>query len=99
MTNPEAAPRTPEFDLADRCRKARTVADLSQQELADRTGISVRTITRYEKRATSNPSKLVLRQWAFACGVDYDWLRTGLIASGPEGLSDQDESPSACKAA
>lgn len=77
MTNAEVTPQTPEFDLADRCMKARRVAGLSQQELAERTGISTRTITRYENGEVGRASKLVLRPWAFACGVSYEWLLTG----------------------
>jgi transcriptional regulator with XRE-family HTH domain len=81
----------PEFDFADRCIKARKVGGYARQlDLAEATGISVRTISRYEHGIAAKPSKLVLKQWALACGVSYEWLATGspFIARGSSTRSD-----------
>lgn len=67
----------PEFTIHDRCQKARDWAELEQEELADRIDVSRATVSNYETGATTHLKKLVLRQWALACGVDYDWLMTG----------------------
>lgn len=66
----------PPFTVSDRCRKAREIAGLEQQELADRIEVSRGTISNYETAAVA-PRRIVLRAWAFACGVDFDWLAFG----------------------
>jgi transcriptional regulator with XRE-family HTH domain len=73
----------PEFDAADRCRKAREHAELTQEELADRIEVARSTVSAYESGATLRPRRIVLRQWALACGVDPEWL----IAGGATGRS------------
>jgi transcriptional regulator with XRE-family HTH domain len=63
----------PEWTLADRLRKARESAGLSQQEMADHLGLSRVTVGTYENGAT--PKLAVLRVWAMRTGVPLDWLR------------------------
>jgi transcriptional regulator with XRE-family HTH domain len=62
----------PSWSLADRLRKAREHAGLSQEELAEATGISRRTVSAYEQgHAVKIP---FLIAWALACNVDLAWL-------------------------
>lgn len=62
----------PSWSLADRLRKAREHAGLSQEELAEATGISRRTVSAYEQ---GHPVKIpFLIAWAMACNVDMAWL-------------------------
>ena len=79
MTTPRHEPRTvPVFTIHDRLRKAREVAGLEQGELADRIDVARTTIGNYERGDISKPKRLVVRQWALACGVDFEWLWTGI---------------------
>lgn len=70
---PAPPPAVPEWTLADRLRKARELAGYSQAELATVTGISQRSIIRYE-RGQAGPRKPELLAWAAACHVEYVWL-------------------------
>lgn len=67
----------PQFDMSDRLRKALRVADLSVQDMADTLECSRNTIGNYLSGRT-HPNVPTLRQWAFRCGVDYEWLRYGI---------------------
>lgn len=42
----------PEWTLADRLRKAREMAELDQAQMADRIGVSRRSVINYEKANT-----------------------------------------------
>lgn len=66
----------PAWDQSDRLRKAREVAGLSQSELAERMGISRRTISRNESGdfTLRRPQMIA---WAMATGVSLEWLETG----------------------
>lgn len=66
----------PRFTMADRLRKAREFAGMTQDELADAIGISRRTVTTYEHGGT-RPSRVIIRGWALATGVPVDWLTSG----------------------
>lgn len=68
----------PQWTAADRLRKARIAAGLSQNELADRIGCGINTISNYETGATTNVRRMVMRQWALATGVPEAWLRDGI---------------------
>lgn len=61
------------FRQADRLRAAREHAGLSQADLASLTGISIRSITRYESGAT-RPRRPQLAAWAAATGFALQWL-------------------------
>lgn len=65
----------PAWTIGDRLRKAREVADLTQSELAERIGVSRRSITSYEAGGT--PKRPVLLSWSLATGVPVEWLLTG----------------------
>ena len=73
---PVPPPAVPEWTLADRLRKARDLAGYSQAELATATGISQRSIIRYE-RGQAEPRRPELLAWATACHVKYEWLTGG----------------------
>ncbi len=78
------AGRVPSWTLADRLRKARENAALSQQELAEATGISRRSISAYEG-GSGDPKRPALLAWSLTTGVSYEWLKTGEASAGDEG--------------
>lgn len=54
--------------IADRLRKARLMAVLSQAELSRRTGLSLRMIRNFEN-VKATPSSTQLLVWGNVCGV------------------------------
>jgi len=75
----------PVFTKADRIRKARDFAGLSQAELAQRLGVARSSITNYEK-GHHTPLPTIMRQLALATGVRLHWIETGEAPpGGPEG--------------
>ena len=62
--------------LPTRLYVAREHAGLTQSELAAKTGMSRTTIGMAEAGSRA-PTNATITVWAFACGVDVDWLRTG----------------------
>ena len=74
MTMPEPG-RIPTFDLADRLRKARETAGVSQDDMASEIGVSRRSIVRYEGGAGVPRSALLL--WSIRTGVPLAWLQNG----------------------
>ncbi len=89
----EAGPQIPVFTVADRYRKARVDAGLSQEELADEIGVSPRTISRYESGVIHRPREIVIRQWALRCNVPYDWLAEPFQETGRERWAARDSNP------
>jgi transcriptional regulator with XRE-family HTH domain len=76
----------PEFDEADRLRKALRVADVPVQDMADYLGVSRNTVSRWINGAV--PAKgAVLRAWALRTGVSYEWLAAGRAPSRSRRLS------------
>lgn len=76
----------PQFNLADRLRKAREITGLDQAEFADELGVSRGTVSNNE-RGTVAPRQIVLKAWALRTGVPLKWLETGEApgATGPGG--------------
>lgn len=64
---------TPEWTLGDRMAKARKVAGISAQQMADRMRITRQTISNYEHDRVTVPFAVVLI-YASETGVDLDWL-------------------------
>jgi DNA-binding XRE family transcriptional regulator len=81
VTAPTEGPIVPEITLPIRLRLARDAAGFNQEELADRIGISRRTVANYEvgRHPTRRP---YLLSWALATGVDISWLMTGVAEDG-----------------
>lgn len=75
----------PEWDTADRMRKAIRVADIGVQEMADYLGVGRNTVSTWINGRIT-PSTQTVRLWALRCGVDYEWLATGRVPTelGPK---------------
>ena len=82
MTSAQDGLRVPEFDVADRLRKARETAEYDQVKLAELMGVSRETVSNYE-RGRTKPRKIVLNAWALATGVPVTWLRDGVAPVTP----------------
>jgi transcriptional regulator with XRE-family HTH domain len=72
----ETTERIPEWDTADRMRKALRDADLEVGEMADYLGVSRSSVSNWIN-GRIRPSKQTLRLWAMRCGVPLDWLIEG----------------------
>ena len=68
--------QVPEWDLADRMRKALRTAHLGVQEMADYLDVSRNTVGTWINGRV-DPSVQTLRLWALRTGVPYGWLVTG----------------------
>jgi DNA-binding XRE family transcriptional regulator len=66
----------PEFDINDRLRKAREVTGLSQAEMAREIGVARTSVVTYET-GHKQPTRPVVRAWAFRTGVPYEWICHG----------------------
>lgn len=80
-TSIHMAGKVPEFNLADRVRKAREVTGLSQDELAARAGVGRATLARIEQ-GKNVPRRATIIALAFATGVDLNWLENGETPAG-----------------
>jgi len=89
----------PTWTLTDRLRKSREHAGFTQQELADRIGLSRGAIGNYEQ-GTNPPKRPTLLAWSLATGVPFTWLETGEIVRpgepGGEGERHPDEGEGRC---
>jgi hypothetical protein len=47
--------------------------------------VARQTISNHETGATTQVRRMMLRQWALACGVSYEWLTTGTAPDDPAG--------------
>lgn len=65
--------RIPTWTLGDRLRKAREFVGLTQEQLADRMGVSRKTVSNGEAGGHT-PHPLTLSAWAAACEVSLAWL-------------------------
>ncbi len=64
--------------MADRMRKARTSAGLSQSDICERIGISRKSVTNYEQGDTK-PLRAILNAWAEVTGVPVEWIVDGTV--------------------
>lgn len=67
---------TPEWDLADRMRKALRHAGVAVQEIADYLEVDRSTVSTWIN-GRNQPSRQTLRLWAMRTGVPYAWLKEG----------------------
>lgn len=83
MSNPLLEPGfVPNWDIHDRVSKARRSAGLEQGELAEKAGLSRKSISRYET-GLSTPRRAAIIAIAFATGVNVEWLETGKTPTTP----------------
>jgi transcriptional regulator with XRE-family HTH domain len=68
----------PEFDRADRMRKALRVSGVGVQEIADYLGVARNTVSTWIN-GRIEPSTQTVRLWALKTGVPYEWLQTGRV--------------------
>ena len=80
----------PQFTVHDRLRKAREWAGYTRHDFAGVIDISRGTILNYETGATAADrlKPIILKAWALACEVPYEWLRTGAVST-PDGGATQ----------
>jgi transcriptional regulator with XRE-family HTH domain len=81
MSEQPADANGPEWDLADRLRKALREADVSVQEMAEYLEVSRNTVSSWIN-GHHRPRPSDLKQWALRCGVPYTWLVGGGDPSG-----------------
>ena len=72
--------RVPQWTIGDRLRKAREDAGLDQGQLAEAMEVSRKTIGNNETGRVQ-PRRIVVRAWALATGVSFDWLWDGTTPS------------------
>lgn len=72
----------PEWDIADRMRKALRHSDIGVQEMAAYLGVARNTVGTWIN-GRIEPSKQTLRLWALRCGVTYEWLTGETPSPGP----------------
>jgi DNA-binding transcriptional regulator YiaG len=65
--------RIPEWDTADRMRKALRVASIEVRDMADYLGVSRSSVSNWIN-GRIRPSKQTMRLWALRCGVPMAWL-------------------------
>lgn len=70
--------------FGDRMRRARTLANLSQQALATQVGVQRSAVAQWEKKNGSLPSMHHLVKIALVTGVSLEWLGTGRGAIRPD---------------
>lgn len=70
------SPRIPAWTLGDRLRKARVVAEVRVDEMAEHLDVSPDTVTNYEKDKT-RPRRSVLMAYANRCNVPLGWIEAG----------------------
>ncbi len=74
MTEQPAPPQaSPEWDVADRMRKALRQARVGPQEMADYLGVSRQSVGNWIN-GRIEPSVQTLRLWAMRTGVPFEWL-------------------------
>ncbi len=92
MTTATEPGQIPQWTMADRLRKARDHAGLSQAELADAIGVSRNSISSYET-GSIQPRRIVLNAWSLTTGVPLAWITTGEMPDGDDGVRHQGLEP------
>lgn len=84
MSEQHAAVITPQWDRADRMRKALRVSGITVFDMADYLGVSRTSVSNWINGRVQ-PSVQTLRLWASATGVSYEWLCHGHNGPHPPG--------------
>ncbi len=82
MTTAYEPGTVPEFDKADRLKKAVSVSGVAVSEMAEYLGVRQETLSRYLNGKTETPLAIV-RLIAMRTGVPVDWIMTGNVPGGP----------------
>lgn len=82
MSESTATATVPEWDLADRMRKALRVSGVGVQEMADYLDVARNTVSTWINGRIT-PNKQTQRLWALRCGVSYEWISAGIGAQEP----------------
>ncbi len=72
----------PEWDLADRLRKALRSSDVSVAQMAQALEVSRQTVGNW-MAGRARPTRATVVAWALATGVDLHWLETGQAPDQP----------------
>ena len=82
MSEAQTTVLIPEWDLADRMRKALRSSGTGVQEMADYLGVARNTVSTWIN-GRIEPSTQTLRLWAMRCEVPYEWLLDGGLRRAP----------------
>ena len=85
----------PRWTFTDRMKKSLAHAGLEVEDMAQILGVTQKTIRNYITERTPMKDGMK-KQWAFACGVSYDWLEHGIERTPPDDTGDEANRPSAC---
>lgn len=69
----------PEWTLADRLAKSRSLAGMEQADIARLLEVSPASVSKWERGYNVRP--IFVRAWATYTGVDFEWLRSGRAES------------------
>lgn len=72
-------------NMANRIRRARALARVSQSQLAAQVGVTRSAVAQWESKANVRPSMDHLSSVAIVTGVQFEWLATGRGSIKPEG--------------
>ncbi len=72
------------FSIYTRIRRARSLAGLTQTEVARRVGVQRSAVTQWERKGGTTPSVCHLAQIACETQVCFEWLATGRGPCNPE---------------
>lgn len=84
MSEAAGTPAVPQWDVADRLRKALRTAGIGVAEMAEYLGVSRTSVSNWINGRIT-PSVQTLRLWALRCGVPYPWLLYGEAQPHPFG--------------
>ena len=76
---------TPEWDLADRMRKALRSANVGAGEMAAFLGVSRASVSAWMAGAT-RPKRAHVLLWAARCGVSVEWMTGGEVSDEEAGV-------------
>ena len=78
MSTTAEHPEVPQFDTADRLRKALRESGVGAQEMADYLGVNRNTVSNWIN-GHHPPRGAYLRLWALRTGVPFEWLEHGEV--------------------
>ena len=82
MSEMEMERNVPQLTLGWRLKMALSHAGVQAGAIAKDLGVNPATVGRWMGDKGAPPKRAYLRQWSWITRVDYDWLTTGVAASG-----------------